>query len=87
MEILRKLEGGVESLDELVSRIKPELKKGTQEYNNERSRLSHHIKKLEKDGFIETKKVKKNLHIKLTILGEIYLRGKELKQLNEGRKK
>lgn len=82
MVLLEKLGDGVDSVDELISRLKPELEKGTVDFGNERSRLSHHIRKLSADGFIETQKNSKNLVIEKSKLGEIYLKGSEIKKLS-----
>lgn len=82
IQILQVLSGGVDSLDILISRLKPQLEKGTKEYNNERSRVSHHIKKLKIDGFIETKKDKKFVSVKKTILADIYIKGMEIAALS-----
>ena len=83
ISILEELENGVESVDVLISRLKPELEKGTADFGNERSRLSHHIKKLKNWGFIETEKSSKNLIIQKSKLGEIFLKGREIKSLIE----
>lgn len=83
ISILEELGDGVESVDVLISRLKPELEKGTADFGNERSRLSHHIKKLRNAGFIETEKSSKNLAIQKSKLGEIYLKGREIKKLTK----
>ncbi len=83
--ILKEIRDGVESVDVLISRLKPELEKGTTEFGNERSRLSHHIKKLRKAGFIETEKFSKNLSIRKSMLGEIYVKGNSIRIMS-GRK-
>ncbi|AKB33088.1 hypothetical protein MSSIH_2398 [Methanosarcina siciliae HI350] len=83
--ILQKLEEGVDSLDTLISRLKPDLKKDDPKYNNERSRLSHHIKKLKESNFVETEKKEKNLIVNRSVLGEIYLKGIEISNLQEGK--
>lgn len=70
LEILRAIDGGVDSLDALVSRIRPSLQKKTSEFRNERSRVSHHISKLESIGFISREKRGKNVRISLTDLGK-----------------
>jgi CRISPR-associated protein Csa3 len=80
--MLEKLGEGVDSVDELISRLKPELEKGTIDFGNERSRLSHHIRKLSNAGFIETERNSKNLVIRKSKLGEIYLKGREIKRLS-----
>jgi DNA-binding transcriptional ArsR family regulator len=79
ISILEELGDGVESVDVLISRLKPELEKGTADFGNERSRLSHHIKKLNNWGLIETEKCSKNLIIQKSKLGEIFLKGREIK--------
>ena len=81
ISILEEIGDGVESVDVLISRLKPELEKGTTDFGNERSRLSHHIKKLKKWGFIETEKSSKNLIIQKSKLGKIFLKGREIKIL------
>lgn len=84
MEILYQLDEGTNSLDTLISRLKPELEKGTQKFDNERSRLSHHIKKLKSAGFVETEKKDKMLSIRRSVLGEIYTKGTAISRLREG---
>ncbi|WP_407356105.1 DUF6293 family protein [Methanolobus sp. WCC5] len=79
--MLEEIGDGVGSVDELIFRLKPELEKGTTDFGNERSRLSHHIRKLSNVGFIETEKYSKNLAIRKSKLGEIYLKGREIKRL------
>jgi DNA-binding transcriptional ArsR family regulator len=81
ISMLEKIGKGVDSVDELISRLKPELEKGTTDYGNERSRLSHHIRKLSSAGFIETERNSKNLIIRKSKLGKIYLKGREIKRL------
>lgn len=46
---------------------------GNNRYNPERSRLSHHLKDLKNDEFIEIEKEGKNIKIKITNLGKIYI--------------
>jgi CRISPR-associated protein Csa3 len=74
-EILDILSSGKMTLEELITSLKPKLKKKTQPYLTERSRLSHHIKDLSEDGVVETKKEGKNIKITLTKLGKLYLEG------------
>jgi DNA-binding transcriptional ArsR family regulator len=80
ISIFEELEDGVESVDVLISRLKPELEKGTADFGNERSRLSHHIRKLKEAGFIDTEKSSKNLAIRKSKLGEIYMKGRDIKR-------
>lgn len=77
INILVSLYNGVaESLDELISRIKPELKKNTTAFNNERARICYHVKSLRNIGLIETEKTGKNLRIALNPIGQLYLKSK-----------
>jgi len=77
VEIMMALHRGpVESLDELINRMRPEIKKGSAQHNSERARLSHHIGRLKEDGFVETDKLGKTVSIKLTEIGEIYVEGR-----------
>lgn len=78
--ILKVLEvSGVDSVDELIARLKPKLKKETKEYTNERARLSHHIKSLGNYGFLDSERSGKNIKLSLSKIGEIYAKGKEIK--------
>lgn len=77
MQILKILEGnGVASVEELITKLKPELNKETKEYANERARLSHHLKSLRKDGFLDSEKVGKNVKLSLSRIGEVYAMGR-----------
>lgn len=78
VDILNHLnDAGVDSLDELIMRIKPRLKKNTSAFNNERARICHHIKALKSTNLIETEKVGKNLRISLNPIGRLYLKGEK----------
>jgi CRISPR locus-related DNA-binding protein len=82
IQILKVLEGrGVDSVDELISRLKPEFKKETKEYTNERARLSHHLKALGNYGFINSERSGKNIGLCLSKIGEIYAKGKEINDM------
>lgn len=71
LEIISAMDSGVESLDDLVFRLNSGIKKGSKEFRSERSRLSHHLAKLEAAGFIRRKKVGRNVKIEPTSLGKI----------------
>ncbi|AIG98452.1 Bacterial regulatory protein, arsR family [Archaeoglobus fulgidus DSM 8774] len=71
LEIISAMDSGVESLDDLVFRLNPDIKKGSKEFRSERSRLSHHLAKLEEAGFVRRKKVGRNVRIEPTSLGRI----------------
>jgi len=70
--ILKAVGESEKSLDEIVASLNSKVKVGSQEYVSEKSRISHHLKDL-KDKFIETDKDGRNLRIKLTQLGKLYL--------------
>ncbi len=70
MEILETVDGGVSSLDELVIKLNPSIDKRSKEFQSERSRLSHHLSKLEKAGFVRREKHGRNVKIMLTELGK-----------------
>lgn len=77
LEVLKALsQGDVESIDELIARMRPEIKKGTKEHGNERARLSKHISKLRDEGFVETDKLGKTVSLKMSKIGEVYVAGK-----------
>jgi len=65
--------GGVSSLDELVLLLDPEIKKGTDAFASERSRLSHHLKNFEGMGLVTKNKSGKNVGVRLTGLGEMFV--------------
>ena len=74
-ELIENIGDGVDSLDELVFILNPAIKKGTQEFMSERSRISHHIAKLERAGFVKRTKVGRNVRIEVTGLGDMLRRG------------
>ena len=65
--------GGVSSLDELVLLLDPKIKKGTDAFATERSRLSHHLKNFESMGLVTKTKSGKNVEVRLTGLGEMFV--------------
>lgn len=69
MEIVEAIDGSVNSLDDLVLRLNPNVKKGSNEFQKERSRISHHLSKLERLGLIKKTKFGRNVKIELTPLG------------------
>ena len=79
LDILEALyqKNGVDSIDKLITMLNPSLKKTSEEYPNERARISYHIKALKEDGFITTEKKGKNIKLKLSKIGEIYALSKE----------
>ncbi|WP_411289454.1 hypothetical protein, partial [Methanothrix sp.] len=58
-------------LEDIVSRLKPSLKKGSIEYSNERSRIIHQLKTLESLGLVERGREGRHSCVKLTMLGRI----------------
>lgn len=76
LNTLYKRDGEVESLEDIIAVIKPELKPGSKEFKAERSRVSYLVNALKEDGFVETEKSGKTLKVRLTAPGEIYVLGK-----------
>ncbi len=75
IEILAAIDGGVGALDELIARLNPGIDRGSEEFFKERSRLSHHIAKLESIGAVRKVKVGRNVRIELTPLGVFLVKG------------
>lgn len=75
IEILAAIDGGVSALDELIARLNPGMDRNSKEFLKERSRLSHHIAKLEKMGAVRKVKVGRNVRIELTPLGVFLVKG------------
>jgi CRISPR-associated protein Csa3 len=71
MEIIHAINGGVDSLDELILRLNPGISKGDEKFIKERSRISHHLAKLEDMGFVKREKVGRNVRIERTEIAEI----------------
>lgn len=69
--ILAAIGEGVASLDDLVIRLTPDIKKNSDAFPKERSRLSHHLKNFEEMELIEKEKKGKNVGVWLTELGEL----------------
>ena len=65
--------GGVASLDELVLLLNPKIRKGSDAFATERSRLSHHLKNFEMMGLVTKTKSGKNVGVQLTGLGEMFV--------------
>ncbi|MEM0203817.1 MAG: DUF6293 family protein [Archaeoglobaceae archaeon] len=71
LRALSAIDGGLNSLDELVIKLNPSIDKNSREFFNERSRLSHLVSRLEAMGLIKREKVGRNVRIYLTELGKI----------------
>ncbi|MDO8842571.1 MAG: DUF6293 family protein [Methanocalculus sp.] len=69
--IITLIGDGVESLDSIIFMITPEIQKDSKQFRSERSRLSHHLSKLEEAGFIKKEKRGRNISIRLTELGKM----------------
>jgi hypothetical protein len=79
IEILRIIDNdNFNSIEELILRIRPDLNKNSREYSNERARLSHHLRGLRQEKFIDYKKSGKNVKIRISEIGRIYLKGREI---------
>lgn len=75
VEILTAIDGGVNALDELIARLNPGMDRSSEEFFKERSRVSHHIAKLERIGAVRKRKVGRNVRIELTPLGHFLIGG------------
>jgi len=73
MELLVAIGHGAPSLDELIFRLHPLIEKDTRPFYKERSRISHHLKKLDENGYIHKKKSGKNIQIEPSQLGMLML--------------
>jgi CRISPR-associated protein Csa3 len=73
MELLVALGHGAPSLDELIFRLHPLIEKDTRPFYKERSRISHHLKKLDENGYIHKTKSGKNIQIEPSQLGMLML--------------
>lgn len=71
MKIVIAIEKGVNSLDELIMRLKPSIIKYSDEFYKERSRVSHHLKVLEDSGFVVKKRNGRQISVKLSELGNM----------------
>ncbi|RLI76083.1 transcriptional regulator [Archaeoglobales archaeon] len=71
MEIISAIDDGVDSLDDLILKLNPEIKRESEEFKKERSRLSHHIAKLVDKKIVTKQKIGRNVKIRLTPLGSI----------------
>lgn len=71
MKIVTAVEDGVNSLDELIIRLKPSIVKYSDDFYKERSRVSHHLKILEDTGFIVKKRNGRQINVTLSELGNM----------------
>jgi CRISPR-associated protein Csa3 len=58
-------------LEDLIVELSPEVKDMPDEFARERSRLAHHLKKIEEMGFVTREKIGKNVMFTLSPLGKI----------------
>lgn len=70
-EILNAIGNGVGSLDDLIYHLNQGISKDSEEFFKERSRLSHHLKKMEEDGLITKRKIGKKIRIRPLDLGMV----------------
>lgn len=71
MKIVNAIENGVNSLDELILRLKPSIIKYSDDFYKERSRVSHHLKILEDSGFVVKKRKGRQISVRLSELGNM----------------
>jgi CRISPR-associated protein Csa3 len=70
--LISRIGDGVDSLDSLIYLMFPDIDKNSKRFRSERSRLSHHLSKLETGGFIVKNKYGRNIAIHLTCLGKMF---------------
>ncbi|MDR3102136.1 MAG: DUF6293 family protein [Methanocalculaceae archaeon] len=70
--LISRIGDGVKSLDSLIYLMFPDIDKNSKRFRSERSRLSHHLSKLEVGGFIVKTKYGRNIAIHLTCLGGMF---------------
>jgi CRISPR-associated protein Csa3 len=61
-------------LEELIVQLNPDAKEAPDELSRERSRLTHHLKKIEEMGFVTKEKVGKQVMFSLSPLGRIVVK-------------
>ncbi len=71
VQLLESIRTGSGFLEDLILQFNPELDRTSDEFSNERSRLTHHLKKLEDRGFVIKEKSGKNVLFRLSPLGEV----------------
>ena len=71
LKVIDENGGEVESINSLIKLIEGKLEKH-KAYMAQRAKMSYHLKGLEKDGLVETKREGKNVRIKLTPLGKAF---------------
>jgi len=59
-------------LEDLIVELSPEVKDVPDDFAKERSRLTHHLKKIEEMGFVTKEKIGKNVMFSLSPLGGIF---------------
>lgn len=71
-QLLEAIAGSSGYLEDLISELTPGVREAPEEYAKERSRLSHHLKKIEDMGFVTKERVGKQVMFSLSPLGRIY---------------
>jgi len=68
-----------ESIEQLINKVFPDATKTNM--NQLRAKISYYLKELEEEGFIRKKRNGKKVNIELTIIGKIYIFGKNISDL------
>ncbi|RLI82115.1 MAG: hypothetical protein DRP01_10260 [Archaeoglobales archaeon] len=71
IKVLEENGGEVESINRLIELVEGKTE-DQRKYMAQRARMSYHLKGLEEDGLIETRKEGKSVRIRLTPLGKAY---------------
>jgi CRISPR-associated protein Csa3 len=70
--LLEAIGNGSDLFEDLIATLNPRLPRDSETYARERSRLSHHLKKIEDMGFITREKSGKTVRFQLSHLGKIF---------------
>ncbi|MDI9633588.1 MAG: DUF6293 family protein [Methanolinea sp.] len=71
-EVLAAIAGGSETFEEVVARVNPRAGESAEEMARERSRVSHHVKRIEELGLVTREKAGKQVVLSLSPLGRLF---------------
>ncbi len=72
VQLLEAIAGSSGYLEDLILQLNPRMKDEPDVFAKERSRLTHHLKKIEEMGFVTKEKIGKQVMFSLSPLGRIY---------------
>jgi CRISPR-associated protein Csa3 len=71
-QLLEAIKSSSGYFEELIPQVSPATPAGASDFSRERSRLTHHLKKIDEMGLIVKEKSGKNVSFQLSPLGEIF---------------